>query len=312
MPQTTAKDFFLQLGTMIVLYSGVIALLNLLFTVINHAFPRVATTYYYYSASSISFPVATLIVAFPLFLWLSWVLKKEYTTDPSRRELGVRKWLLYITLFVSAAGLAGDLVTVIYYFLDGQDLTSSFLLKALSVLVVVGGVFLYYLQDLRNTLTDSRRTLWRIVAAVLVLGSIVLGFSVIGSPATQRKIRQDSQRVMDLQNLQNQIPFYYQQKGSLPTSLEVLNDSLRGFQAPVDPVTGAAYEYRVEQDLSFSLCATFERPSPTPNSNRSHAEPAYYGGIKGDSSWQHGVGRQCFTRTIDPAFYPLTKGPIID
>src|SRR3989344_9644469 len=120
MSKMTAKDFFLHIAVIALLYTGTIALLNILFRVINVAFPQVSQ-YSYYDSTSISLPVATLIVVFPLFLFLANILRKGYNEDPSRKEYAVRKWLIYITLFIAGGVLAGDLITVLYYFLDGQE-----------------------------------------------------------------------------------------------------------------------------------------------------------------------------------------------
>ena len=308
----TAKDFFLHIAVIILLYTGTVALLNILFNVINAAFPQV-TQYYYYSSTSISLPVATLVVVFPLFLFLANVLRKGYVEDPSRREYPVRKWLIYITLFIAGAVLAGDLVTLIYFFLDGQELTTGFILKILSVLVVTGAIFGYYMDDLKDRLTNTRRNIWRIVAAVLVLGSIVAGFSVLGTPSSQRMLRYDSQKVSDLQNIQWQIVNYWQQKGTLPTTLEQLQDPISGFVIPTDPQTRESYEYAKTNTLSFDLCADFNKSTGVMNGSIARmpypAEPAYSepmikpGGIV--ESWQHEAGRQCFSRTIDPELYPV-------
>src|SRR3990167_11554767 len=214
----TAKDFFLHIAVIVLLYAGTVALLNILFRVINVAFPQV-TQYGYYGSTSISFPVATLIVVFPLFLFLANVLRKGYAADPSQKEFPVRKWLIYITLFIAGAVLAGDLVTLIYYFLDGQEMTTAFLLKILSVLVVTGCIFGYYIDDLKDRLTNARRNIWRVVAGILVVGSIVAGFSVLGTPSSQRMLRYDSQKVSDLQSIQWQVVNYWQQKGVLPATL---------------------------------------------------------------------------------------------
>ncbi len=300
----SAKDFFLHLGAIVTFYASVIALITLLFEAINFAYPKVALGYQYYFPS-ISLQVATLIVAFPLFLFLSWLLQKTYASEPALREAPVRKWLSYITLFVAGAVVAGDFVTVIYMFLDGQELTLGFLLKVLALLVIAGGVFLYYLREIRNVITASERNIWRIVALVVILGSIIIGFSVIGSPSAQRERRYDSQRVSDLQNIQWQLVNYWQQKGTLPGTLEKLEDPLSGFRAPLDPQTEASYEYTLTGPLSFKLCATFDRLSTATNGS---IEPMYYPAEpmgKFPESWQHEAGLQCFDRTIDPELYPV-------
>ncbi len=306
----TAKDFFLHIAVIALLYTGTVALLNILFRVINVAFPQV-TQYGYYGSSSISLPVATLIVVFPLFLFLANLLRKGYTEDPNQKEYPVRKWLIYITLFIAGGVLAGDLVTLIYYFLDGQELTTAFLLKILSVLVVAGAIFGYYMDDLKDRLTSSRRNMWRVVAAILVLGSIIAGFSVLGTPQSQRMLRYDSQKVSDLQSIQWQIVNYWQQKGVLPTTLAELEDPISGFTLPLDPQTKNPYEYKRNNTLSFDLCAEFNKPTGAingPMAPRMAYPVAYPEPIgKSNESWQHEAGRQCFSRTIDPDLYPPTK-----
>jgi hypothetical protein len=77
-PKTSAKDFFLNLGAIVALYTTIISLLNLLFTVINKAFPQIVN-YYYTSSSSISMPVATLIIFFPVYILLMWSHRSNRT-----------------------------------------------------------------------------------------------------------------------------------------------------------------------------------------------------------------------------------------
>src|ERR1035437_968397 len=168
--KTSAKDFFINLGAIVALYVTVVSLLNLLFTVINNAYPQIGYTYY--GSQSISMPVATLIIFFPLFILLMWLMERSYVVEPEKKNLGVRRWLTYITLFVAGLTLAGDLVTVIYYFIDGQELTTGFLLKILSVFVVILVVFLNYISDIRNRLTSMSRKVWLDISLVLILGSI--------------------------------------------------------------------------------------------------------------------------------------------
>src|SRR6185295_18199642 len=111
-PQTKgggAKDFFINLGATVALYTVVISLVNLLFRIINTAYPQI--TNYYYGSTSISFPVAVLVIAFPILIVLMWLMEKQYkATDKSL----IHKWLSYITLFVAGIVFAGDLITVIY------------------------------------------------------------------------------------------------------------------------------------------------------------------------------------------------------
>jgi len=306
--KTTAKDFFLHLGVMATLYAGTIALLNLLFTVINVAYPQIDQ--YFFGVSSISFPVATLIVVFPLFLFLANTVRKSYEVDPSKKESAVRKWLMYITLFIAGAIITSDLITLIYYFLDGRELTAGFFLKILAVLVVSGSIFGYFMDDLRNRLTGSRRMIWRVVAAVLVLGSIVLGFVVIGSPQSQRLVRYDDQKINDLRMIQSQVVQYWQSKKAIPATLNDLRDPISGFTIPTDPQSQKEYSYRKTGDVSFELCAEFNlKTSSTEEKVRMQKSPVYYEGMI-DENWAHEKGTACFQRTIDPDRYPPFSKPI--
>lgn len=304
--RTTAKDFFLHLGTMVGLYASAIAFVNLLFSVINKAYPQITQYYYYNAAPNISFPVATLIIVFPIFILLSWLLGHEYALDPLKKGSWVRRWGIYITLFISGLILVGDLVATLYKFLDGQELTIGFILKALVVLGVTALIFGYYVQDIREKIPSWRKKFWAVFTSIVIIVAIVLGFSVIGSPRTQRLIRYDDQKVQDLQNIQWQIIGYWQRKGSIPTALTDINDPFSSYTLPVDPQTKVAYEYKKTGDLSFELCVEFNRESQNENyldqNMVTPVEP--YGKIE---NWQHGAGRQCFSRTIDPELYPVTK-----
>ena len=295
-PKTGASDFFVHLGAVVVFYGAVVALFTLLFSIIEVAFPPVALQYYSYP--SISFPVASLIVLFPVFVLLSWIAHRSYATDALKKNLPVRKWLTYLTLFLAGGIAAVDLITVIYYFLDGQNFTTAFLLKVLSVLVVAGVTFGYYLRDMNDQIMPAERKVWSGVALLIIVASIVWGFMVIGSPATQRTLRYDAQRVMDMQQIQGQILSYWQAKEVLPQNLNQLQDSLSYYGIPVDPETSKAYEYKASGARSFELCANFGLDQKV-----TLATPS----VAGSDNWSYKKGRYCFERTIDPELYPPIK-----
>ncbi|MEX1000312.1 MAG: DUF5671 domain-containing protein [Thermodesulfobacteriota bacterium] len=303
--QISAKHFFLHVGAIASFYASIIALILLLFRVINVAFPQMYTSVYQ-GSSTISFQVATLIVAFPLFLFLSWLLQKSYSSDPSLKDASLRRWLAYITLFIAGAVMAGDLVTIIYMFLDGRELTSGFLLKVLVLLVIACGVFAYYLRDIRGVIEKKERNAWRAISSIFIISSIILGFVVVGSPATQRAIRYDQERLSDLQATQWQLINYWQQKGELPSELSMLNDAIGGFSVPSDPETDLPYTYIQTSPTSFQLCAVFNLESPDAVGIPSLARMPYYEpGMMRMEAWDHPAGEHCFDRTIDPDLYPI-------
>jgi hypothetical protein len=93
--------------------------------------------------------IAALIVAFPLFFFLFRAIERGLAADPTQRDSKPRKWLTYLTLFIAAGVLIGDLSGLVYRLLGG-DLTIRFLLKVAAVGVIAGGVFAYFLSDIRR------------------------------------------------------------------------------------------------------------------------------------------------------------------
>jgi hypothetical protein len=303
----TPKDFFLHVATMVALYVSSISVIALLFQIVNVAFPDQLMSGYYVDpySSGIRWAIASLAIIFPLYIFFSWMIAKDQKANPEKRNLGIRRWLTFITLFLTGIAIAIDLVVLLNSFLGGE-ITARFGLKVLAMLVVTGAVFGYYLWDLRgNDLTSKRPKNCAIAAGLFVLVSIIGGFIIMGSPMTQRKIRLDEQKTQNLQTIQWQIINVWQQKGSLPVALAELNDPISGFYVPVDPESAMAYEYRKTGTLAFELCADFNTESKKTDSMKSYGMDL--GGLAGQENWQHGVGRVCFTRIIDPQLYPVVK-----
>lgn len=147
--QLSARDAFLYLVLFTTLYLSAFNVAHLLFVFIERAVPDIAARSYGSIGSSIRWSVSTLIIAFPIFLWLSAHIGRELRQAPIKRLSAVRRWLTYITLFIGAIILIGDLVTLVYHLLGGE-LTLRFVLKAIVVALIAGGIFGYYLGDLRR------------------------------------------------------------------------------------------------------------------------------------------------------------------
>jgi type III secretory pathway component EscS len=301
-PTVTARDFVLWVFSMGTLVASIVSFIALKFEYINRLFGD-APVYDLYS-TGIRIAMATLIVIFPLYVWTTRYLNEDIREHPAKRDLWVRKWLIYIGLFVAAIALIVDLVVLINAYLGGQEITLAFLLKVLTVFVVVGAAFMYYLRSLAGVWERNEKMSIYIGYAIgaIVLLTVVSGFFIIGSPAELRALRTDQDRIYDLQNLQSGITNYYQQKQALPESLDALADPLTGYVVPVDPVTEEPYRYNVvnASELTFELCATFDRESPEDQSSGMD----YYYERYSTTYWQHGVGEECFERTVDPDQYP--------
>ena len=338
-PKTTPKDFFLHLGATVALYASAAALINLSFSVINYYFPDVLAGYFY--GNSVVWPISILIVLVPILYILEWLINRDAVKMPEKNELWIRKWRIYLTLFLVVILIGGDLIALINTYLNGE-ITMRFVYKIIVILLIGGVIGKYYFFSLYSNFkwakTARRLNFW--FGIILTLAAIVAGFIAVGSPAKQRALRFDSQRVNDLSSIQWQVVNYWQAKQKLPAMLADLKDPISGYVVPNDPETKAPYEYSVKEisvtspatntsktlatnsstkttagGLSFELCATFSEMSQD-NAGRG----SYYGGgmsyptvaydssypiMKGGDVWTHGKGRVCFGRTIDPDKYKL-------
>jgi type III secretory pathway component EscS len=309
---TTPKDFFLYVGAMVALYVSAFSLLSLLFAYINVLLPDNLEFYRVdFSSGAIRFSIASLIIIFPVYLVLTKILNKDVRKNPEKKSLWIRKWLIYFTLFVSGITIIVELIRLIDQFLGG-DLSTQFVLKIVAVLVVTGGVFGYYIYDIKGKwereASKAKMVGW--ITAFIILIAVVSGFFIIGSPTSQRLARFDQQKVNDLQNIQWQVVNFWQNKKRLPENLSELEDPISSFMVPVDQQTQEEYGYKTTSVLTFELCAEFNKES-TEQSNASLRVAKPFGGPGiVDSNWAHEEGEICFERTIDPDLYKLRNGEI--
>jgi MFS family permease len=296
------RDVFLHLFNMVSLYWFAISFITLVWQYINYFFPDILNDSYGFNYS-MRFALASLFVVFPLFIFTSWMLNKIYRQESEVRESKIRKWLVYLTLFITALVVVGDLVFILNTFFNGE-ITMRFALKAFSIIVVALIIFAYYLDDIRKDAPSSMARYYAIAVSAVTILTVVGAFFIVGSPFTARLAGFDQQRVYDLQGIQGQVVNYWQRKEKLPATLTDLTDSISGYVAPVDPQTNQSYEYQIKDasGLIFELCATFKTKG---NQNQQGVKslPAYP-----DSSysqnWNHNIGRVCFERKIDTTLYP--------
>ncbi len=313
-PKATPKDFFLWAGAMLALYVGVFNYIALVWDYINYAIPDTLTTNYFTDPyqSGISWEMATLIIVAPVFLILMQVIRRTIAKDSTRKEIWVRHWALYLTLFVAGATVVVDLVWVLYAFLNGTDMTTHFLLKALVVLLVASVGFMHFIADLWGYWEQypNRNRMVLVATVLLIVATVAAGFFIVGTPAQARLYRLDAQKVSDLQNIQYQVANYYQLKQKLPTDLSEVADPLSGTVVPMDTQLNQAYAYRITTPpYSFEVCATFNAASTNTSVMNMYAQPTTVPTAThmGGDSWAHGVGQACFERTIDPARYPSNQ-----
>ncbi len=149
-PYLSAREAFLYLVMFATLYSSALALGGMLFAFIERALPdptNVVSAERFYD--SVRWSLANLLVAFPVFAALAVSTQRAITRDPARRASRVRKWLTYLTLFLGASILIGDVVALLNGVLKGE-LPTRFALKVLVIAAIAGTGFIYYLRELRR------------------------------------------------------------------------------------------------------------------------------------------------------------------
>ncbi len=296
----SARDAFFHLLAFTTLYATVISLVLLAFTYIGRWFPDAAMMDYAYANSSdfstIRWSIAVIVISFPMFLFLSRVLHREFLSKPEKLNSGVRRWLTYLTLFVTACALIGDGITLLFTLLSGE-LTLRFILKVLAVLVLSGLPFGYYFSVLRiehdqyKTSSIHARYLW--ASIILTALFVLVGIIIVGSPMQGRAERFDEQRISDLRAIQNEIynQVYGQERGvPVPAGVKVLpkpipkdlQEVAAGAQYEKlrvnDPETSLPYAYSTSAN-AFELCATF----------------ALTRDLGYDIFWNHPAGLHCFS-----------------
>lgn len=290
-PKTTPKDSFVQFGATVALYVAAGALINLAFSIIDYLNPDALAGYF--SPNSIAWPISILVVLVPILYVLEWLVNRDTVKMPEKRDIWIRRWRIYLTLFLAVAFIGGDLIALINIYLNGE-ITGRFVWKVLAILLLAGCIGKYYFFSImsegsrgffsRHARMIRRGNAW--FGIIMALVAIVGGFLIVGSPAKQRAIRFDQQRISDLTTIQYQVIDYWQAKQKLPATLTDLNDPISNFTVPTDPETKAPYEYvATSSKPAFELCATFDLASQ-------------------NDSWTHTAGHACFDRTIDPQKYP--------
>jgi len=147
-PQLLARDAFLYLVMFGALYVSGFHFGALLFQFIYLAFPDQLGQTELMTLDFVRVATAALIVAYPLFISVSYYTNRSLVLNPAQRTSAVRRWLTYITLFVAACVITGDVIVLIYTLLSG-GLSIRFLLKIMVVGLIAGTIFGYYAWAIR-------------------------------------------------------------------------------------------------------------------------------------------------------------------
>ncbi|MCW5965742.1 MAG: hypothetical protein KIT83_17015, partial [Bryobacterales bacterium] len=211
---------------------------------------------------------------------------------------------------ITAGTVLGDLIGFTGFFLLGE-LSTRFVLKSLIVLVICGGIFIYYMSSLPggsrawSFLGRSQHRLFASLSMAIVAATFVAGMVVAGNPADQRRLQADQRRVDDLRQIAHAVEQWRAEARAqsqstetpttpsaaaavkpdpgLPETTEILRAQHRVVRT-TDPETSMPYKYEIVGRTTYRLCATFSAPSPNEDS-----------GFRNRSQfWVHPQGPHCF------------------
>ncbi len=150
-PYLSAREAFMYLLLFATLYVAAWNLGSLLFDLINRALPDAGDPQWLaeHAGDSIRWSIASIVIAFPVYLFLAHLIGRDLAANPEKRLSPVRRWLTYLTLFLAAGVLIGDMIALVNNVLGGE-LTLRFVLKVAVAAAIAGGIFGYYLWDLRR------------------------------------------------------------------------------------------------------------------------------------------------------------------
>ena len=260
---TRPREAFLYVVLFMALFVSAFNLGAVLFALIDLALPDPAGLPPVVIREVLRLSVAALLVASPVFAFVTRIVRRGVEAQPSARASRIRQQLTYLTLFIASCVLVGAVTAILYSFLGGE-LTARFVLKALTVTAIAGGAFGYYLRDLRDAERDARdaraprrRDPLAAAAAVAVAAALVAGLVALGSPAGQRRERLDARRAQDLEAISRAVDRFEATRERLPTSLDELRRGSDTVVPILDPVTRETYGYQTGEGTAYELCAVF-------------------------------------------------------
>ena len=274
----SAREAFLYLLTFILLAIAAGHFGALAFILIELANPEPNASLRAFSAAEggIRWAVSALAVAWPLFLFVSARTDQARKKNPQMQRSGVRRWLTYIALVITAGVLVGDLITVVFNFLSG-DLTSKLLLKATVVAVIAGAIFIHYGRNAERS-GDTRDVFGLGLAGastLAIIGAAVFGILAIDSPSDARARRVDDATLVKITAIAGAIDCHWQVNATLPADIPALQSAYAAEKLDVieePPIRCFISEFAGRENMdairyvrgagaSYQLCGTFERAS---------------------------------------------------
>lgn len=228
--------------------------------------------------------IASIIIAGPIFLAVSYFLTKYMYVGRISPNAKSRNYTTYATIFIASSIIIFQLVSLVFKMLE-NGLYTQIVLKLITILsltVFSGG---YYFWDLRKKQIQGVRFLGNriffLVTILILIGALSLAVFLRSYQPSNKNIIEDSQLLSNMKTLKTEIAIFYNEKGTVPKSLQELQAT-----KPHSVYSAAAITYELVNERSYKICGDFKTASPKTTPNL----PDY---------WWHQTGYQCFTNVID-------------
>ncbi len=307
----SAKFAFFYMLSLVALIFTALSAGMIIFQIINKLIPDVPGFFQGgFSDSSLKYAISQMIIAAPIFFLTMRQIHRYLYSGELDNNSGIRKWLTYFMLFVSSVVLIGWLIGTLNSFMQGE-LTTKFLLKAITAIGISATVFSYFLYDIKRKevkgVRDARIRMFLIVSLIIVVAALIGSLFVVESPAEARNRKLDQLVIENFVQIDQAVNVYYAENFKLPESLQIIQNEFSYIRDEdlSDPETKAAYIYKISDDKTYELCATFRTSNLDGSENNDYR---FY-----DKSWLHDSGEQCLKQTVhtERKELPLEARPLL-
>lgn len=293
----SAKYAFYYLLSLAALIFMALSVGMILFSIIDKTIPDALNFGSGNFDGTLKFAISALLISTPIYYLIFGLINRGLKKEEIAKDSGVRRWLTYFTLLVSALIILGVFIGVINTFLAGS-LTSQFILKAATVFIISAVVFFFYFYDIKREDVVKKDLALKIffwATLVIVVAVFISSWFFVESPKIARERRFDQALSNNISSLESAVNNYYANNKKLPETLDALkadnNIYLPAFSL-LDPETKSPIVYQPLTDQTFQFCATFRLDSAQDNYNGS-VTVSYPRGAN-----NHAAGYQCVPGTL--------------
>lgn len=300
MEKQNAKFAFFYMLSLVTLIFTALATGMIIFQIINKTIAdELMLAPGSFNQEALRFAISAIIIAAPIYFAMMRLINKNLLSGKMERESGVRKWLTYFILLVSAVVMIGWFIATIGSFLNGE-LTLKFILKSLTSILISALIFSFYLYDIRRENVSKNNRIIRVYfygSTAIVAMALAASFFFIDSPLVVRAQKFDQAIINKFSQIDNAINAYYGENKKLPTDLNALINGGSTYYILLsditDPTTGKMIEFKVTAKDAYELCATFKTANKDQVNNKFADQSVYV-----DTRWLHDSGYQCLKQRV--------------